>query len=798
MRLIYLNTKQALRNLRKNIWQTAIAVTGLVIGLVCLTFSANWWWNDTHYDSFRPHYNQLYLVQTVTSFPHQDTTFCVRYTSVSYPAWQAIRNCISDIGDAVLFAYKSNTMVYIYDDGREIDEDLVGETLEATPDLPPLMGLKTLYGNVDKALQTPDHLVLKASVARRIFGTENAVGRSFVRKNIYRPDDTAVCTVGAVVADEPEQTNIDFGVMQGWPGPRQSDNGWGELNYKVLIRTSHPEAVTAQLKRIEAPQGRVSRAWNLVPLRLAHTLGEEPVSDYWRVYLYPVAFTAVSLLLLLSALFNLIAVYTAVFIARLREYKLRISLGAVWRQNTGWLGTELALVLVLACAVSLVAVELMVYWGGIDIAAVGIYRSFGLVTLGLVAGTGVGLLYPLMQLRRLYRSLLSGRQASRHVSLSLLLVQLAVCALMAFVFLNVYRQLDSLFTRDLGFDTRNILRLDTRTKMKYYEGIFYPLRDALRVANASSIVDAVALDSDVFDRMGTQGYLGGHLGDGVPEEGREAGFSFIYLPVSAGRFFGLADHGSQWCDTIADESAWWAVANQKFYDSLHLPVGTDARLTFQGAPLHLMGVARIRTCNYRQNEGAVLFVCTPEHMRPNSNTNALYVKHRPGCRAEAEAAMRRTLRDFDVPEEAVSIQSMDEYILSRYETERRLAAIFLVITVASLVITFLGVLSMFLYTLRVQRKPLAVRRIFGATFSDLCRQYLRGYVVLVAVACAVSWPLGMYALRYWLDGFTERVDVGWPQMLYILGGLQVLVVGIVTVQVRRVMRENPADVVRSE
>ena len=47
------NFKQALRGLRHQGWQAVVSVSGLAVSIVCLTFSVNWLWTETHYDSFR-------------------------------------------------------------------------------------------------------------------------------------------------------------------------------------------------------------------------------------------------------------------------------------------------------------------------------------------------------------------------------------------------------------------------------------------------------------------------------------------------------------------------------------------------------------------------------------------------------------------------------------------------------------------------------------------------------------------------------------------------------------------------
>ena len=63
MRMFIVNLTQAVRNLVRYKWQTLISVVGLTFGLVCLAFSANWFWYETHYESFRKDCDRLYLLK---------------------------------------------------------------------------------------------------------------------------------------------------------------------------------------------------------------------------------------------------------------------------------------------------------------------------------------------------------------------------------------------------------------------------------------------------------------------------------------------------------------------------------------------------------------------------------------------------------------------------------------------------------------------------------------------------------------------------------------------------------------
>ncbi len=63
MHILMQNIIQTFRSLRTQAWQVATSSVGLAVGIVCLTFSVNWFWTETNYDSFRPDYKNLYILQ---------------------------------------------------------------------------------------------------------------------------------------------------------------------------------------------------------------------------------------------------------------------------------------------------------------------------------------------------------------------------------------------------------------------------------------------------------------------------------------------------------------------------------------------------------------------------------------------------------------------------------------------------------------------------------------------------------------------------------------------------------------
>src|SRR5690606_36454506 len=95
-------------------------------------------------------------------------------------------------------------------------------------------------------------------------------------------------------------------------------------------------------------------------------------------------------------------------------------------------------------------------------------------------------------------------------------------------------------------------------------------------------------------------------------------------------------------------------------------------------------------------------------------------------------------------------------------------------------------------------KELAIRKVFGATASNLVKLLSQEYVWLMLVAIALALPVAGWALRAWMDNFEYRVAYGaWE---YMLAGAVPMVICLLVAsyQSMKASRVNPAQRLRNE
>lgn len=807
------NLKQALRNLRSHGWQAGISAMGLAVGIVCLTFSLNWLWTETNYDYFRPGYKDLYLVQ------YNDST---RWTvSVVYNVAVQMDSLLE--GKAEVGVVGMTSGIQVYPSGRKEDY-FRASSLAASSGMVRALGLTVLSGDPEKALAMPGHVVLTESLARKIFGRTDVVGQTFETSG-YGVDGTQA--VGAVVADNEGRTFRGYDMLSPL-NVQESEREWNAFGlYMVYVRTEEPRVVEEAFSRIYLPQEKSYWKFRLIPLRTAHKVGYG--ESFLHAYFYPLAFTLISVLLLCSAVVNLLAVYTSVFLGRVREYALRRSLGASAWQNAVWMLTEVMPVALSGILLGCVALEWLAHEGQVPGNLSHVYVCFaqvvGAVLVLVVAGTG----YPVHKVRWAYRFTLGGGASAGRSHAWLLVVQCFASAFLLFISLGMQRQLSGMMNQDLGFEREDMLRL--HTGRKYWPGeeepfdfksIFYDLPQEFRKEAAAGITDAIALPADIFNRFSrrrinllTEEEWNGKKDDRLTPENE---IDYMEVPYAAFDFFHLRmARGARLEEQPEQDGVEPIIFNEaacrKFrvgdFRKVNLYVGSDDTghnimmyttwTNHIAGKLEVKGIMDVRLSDFHEEERPLMWVGIPDrHECRFVEHDAVYVKHAPGRREDAEAAIRSVLRRFDVPEDKIHLMPLEQYMADSYKEETYYAGLLSALTVFSVLITFSGVFSMQLYSLRLRRRSMAIRRVMGAGFRDVFRPQLRSYLLYVVAGSVLAYFPAALLMHKWMEYFHygETPCVG--LMSVIVCGMCVVVSLIVYGQVRRCMNDKPMEVLRPE
>ena len=133
-----------------------------------------------------------------------------------------------------------------------------------------------------------------------------------------------------------------------------------------------------------------------------------------------------------------------------------------------------------------------------------------------------------------------------------------------------------------------------------------------------------------------------------------------------------------------------------------------------------------------------------------------------------------------------------------YGKEKTLQKTILLLTIIAIFITILGLIGMSLFRTQQKTKEIGIRKVNGATISEIMLMLNKDFVKWVVVAFVIACPLAYYALTKWLENFAYKTTLSW--WVFVLAGLFTLVIALLTVswQTYRAATKNPVESLRDE
>jgi putative ABC transport system permease protein len=116
----------------------------------------------------------------------------------------------------------------------------------------------------------------------------------------------------------------------------------------------------------------------------------------------------------------------------------------------------------------------------------------------------------------------------------------------------------------------------------------------------------------------------------------------------------------------------------------------------------------------------------------------------------------------------------------------------------ALVISCLGLLSLAIFTTKRRIKEIGIRKVNGATISEVMAMLNRDFVKWVLIAFVIATPVSWYAMNKWLESFAYKTDLSW--WIFALAGLLALGIALLTVSFQswKAATKNPVESLRYE
>ena len=674
--------------------------------------------------------------------------------------------------------------------------------------------LPFLQGDPKTALSEPDKVIISQSMARKYFGDKNPIGETIIYTNrgtVFNLEVTGV------MQDVPSNAHLHPEFIASmttfkpgtWHWQYDLPTSWDNPFYRtyILLADGHDykqlEAKLPAFLKKHMGDGAAEFHPFLQPLPDIHLhsnlIGEyEPNGSMAYVYI----FASITFLILLVACINYMNMATARSTRRAKEVGLRKTLGSNRNQLLWQFYGESMLISVIALLIALPLAELVLplfnSLAGKSLALSPILLSeeiLYLISLVLIIGFIAGS-YPALYLSGFSPALvLKGalKSGKKTVSLrkSLVVLQFGISVFLIIATLIVSQQLDFFSQDRLGLDKSQVITI--------------PLRGNDAAQNAS------AYKTDILNQAGVEGaatashipFTQNKFGTfRFPEmQNDESAFESDYfvtdqdfpavfdLEIINGRYFSQRadDAPLDGKEFIINESAVKAlgISNEK-------AIGVKIDHRFWDESGEVVGVAK--DFFYRSKHQAIaplVIKASPKYVR------FLSIKI-------AAADLKNTLQVLETKWKALMPSSpfvytfLDQDTENLYKAEEKIGEIFKYFSLMAILISCLGLFGLAAFAAEQRTKEIGIRKVLGASVSNIILLLSKEFVKLVAIANLIAWPLAYFAMDTWLADFAYRIEMGFG--VFLLATAIALVIAILTVsyQAVRAAIANPVKSLRYE
>ncbi len=653
-----------------------------------------------------------------------------------------------------------------------------------------------IEGDQKNALVEPLSIVLSKSVADRLFPGGNAVGRQVYGEN------KVVFKVTGVYEDVPVKSNwkpayiiptLSFTTLTGWSG--YDKNYWAYGFYTYVLLKPNASAASVDSKLYDA----------LKDFRKEHHPYLRPMSKlyidpYYEHTMYIVAglisFIA-GIILTLSAI-NFINLQTANATTRFREIGIKKTVGfnrkRLWNQfmlESVSLTFVAAIAGVVLAQLALPSINKML---GTEILS----GSLGnpkllMIILGVTLLTGllsglhpayvISSYNPVAALKQKFTE-----ERTKGISLkkSLVTIQFSISIFMLIVGLIIYRQVEFMLKKDLGFNSETVMFSNIVTDQK---GSFEPLRQ--RLLQHNEIKNVCVSDYIPFILPGGDdlNWEGGKPDEKVFVRFSNVSYDFVptfELKMLAGRNFSRefpADRNKCLINETAARVFGWED-----------PVGKQMKAN--GRKYEVIGVIK---------DYVVFSVYNPlePHMYRLVNdsimNNGVYaVNFVKGHEKEAMNIVKDEFQQF-FPNDAFDFKSMqfltrNEAALKAWKGFRKIMALTAVLTI---IISSIGLFGLILFLTQRKMKEVGIRKVLGFSNGNLYMTLSSQFIKLIFVSVLIAWPAAYYVYKV-LPAGVNKYDLQIWEFLVSTSLILLVAMATISYQIIKTLGVRLVDILKDE
>jgi len=807
----------ALRNFRRNKLFSIINIVGLAIGISASLIITALVWYDFSFDRFEKDRDRIYRVVSEWNFQGNIS----HWGSTCVPIGPAIEKELTGIELVVPFRTADRLKVSIPwpDASRPLVLKKQKDLIYADSRYFNLLHYDWLAGDLKTSLRQPYQVVITASNAHLYF--PHLPYSDIIGKPIFF-DDTIQATITGIVKDISYNTDFNFrgfisySTMETTRMKPQNWDNWGSSNSadQLFVRLSPGASATklvAAINRLRedhehADATRKSKTTTLLqPFKDMHFDSGYGIFDESRQPHKSVLYglLAVAAFLLLLACINFINLTTAQASQRAREIGIRKTMGGHRRQLAFQFLNETFLLTVLATLLSLAITPLLLkvfkdfipedfHFNPFTQPIVFVFLGVLILAVSLLSG-----IYPALVLSS-YNPVLvlknqayanTGRTRTAWLRKTLTVSQFVIAQVFIIATLLVDRQINYSLNKDMGFKKDAVLYFSTNPRDSAQMKVV--LLNKLRAIPG---VQRAGLSSDPPSSGGswssTITYMDGkkEIQDNVQIKVADSNYFPIY------KFHLVAGTSAPQSDTMNA-----VVINETYARRLGFLDPQQAigkQFKWQGNPYIVGVVADFHQHSLRDPIKPLLIANGGRFL--NTVNVALEPQNGDGTAWPHTVAAIEKAYQSVYPGEDFDYQFLDASIAKFYNAEKNTSRLLMWSTGLTIFISCLGLLGLVIYVTNQRTKEIGIRKVIGASVSQIVVLLSRDFMKLIALAILIAFPIAWWGSHKWLENYAYRTNISW--WIFAVGGGLLLAIALIILCLRtlRAAVVNPVESLRSE
>ena len=804
--MIQIIIKAAIRNLRKDKYQSFLNILGLTFGFAAFLFIATYFFQETSFDKFNSKSDQLFRVVTRVKMGDTKENLSTSEVPLAFTAKAELPEVI----DATRFYFRKNVVV-------EVGENRYMENKfwYADENVFDLFDFKLLKGEKNQVLAKPNTVVITPEFSIKYFGDSDPIG-----KTIKITDDGVLYVVTGILEKVPSNSHLQFDMLASFSSIDFSTDyaiyRWGNFRdmFTYLLLKENTDLVsmnqkiqdftiqyyTPMMERQGIALSDFEKSGNyvvhsLMPLKDIHlntTFTDEATLLGNKQLLYALAL--VGIMIIVIACFNFINLSTARATLRAREIGMKKIIGS----GKGYIVAQILFETFLQSIIALfIATVLLI----ISLPGLNAFTGLNIHFSQFFAGTGIvsiiAILVLVVAMAGILPSFVIARfnptevvkgtvlnwNANSGMRNALVSFQFVVFIVLICGTIVVKRQVGLLHHQNPGFHKENVLVVRNTDKLKNNKQIFKEeitkntaVASATYTTSLPSMFDGASNPFSKTDKI-NQIFL-------LRVNADKDFLKTLNIKLLNGREFTANAEGESFNAIInkkAAEAFGWTDCNNKIiYD-----------FNDGGNNFNVIGIVEDFHIESMREQ------LEPMIIRYQETGDFLAIRVQPESTTEAIEKTKALWAKFN-NEAPFEFTFLDESFDNQYKQETRFGKLISLFSILSIAIACLGLLGLISFTLTRKQKEIGIRKVNGAKISEVLAMLNKDFVKWVTIAFVIASPIAYYTMNKWLESFAYKTSLSW--WIFALAGLLALGIALLTVswQSWRAATRNPVEALRYE